>query len=85
MNFHLTELEEFKAGDVYRMNDFNPFADAVILGLSAEGYARVARPYVYASLTGTTGCTPLMWAEVFDLPVANLRQYWKKMGEGRVA
>ena len=82
--FATTEFEGYKAGDVVRMNDFTPFGDAVILGFdAAHAIAKVARPYAYASLTGTTAANHLLGAEVFSIAVDHIRKHWKKVDSGR--
>lgn len=70
------------AGDVVRMNDFGAFSDSVILGFNDnKGYttARVSRPYVYASGVGTTGATPLLGTETYELPVKHIIESFKIM------
>ena|ERR1700684_2654132 len=70
------------AGDVVRMNDFGAFSDSVILGFNLEGdypTARVSRPYVYASGVGTTGQTPLLGTETYELPVQHILDNFKIM------
>lgn len=55
----------WQAGDVVRLGTF-AFADATILGFNDDGRARLARPYVYATSTGTTAPTPLTGVEIID-------------------
>lgn len=72
----------WQAGDVVRLGDY-PFADAVILGFNDEGYARLARPYVYASSAGTTCATALTGVEMIDM--INLTRFaFTKVCSGRV-
>lgn len=66
----------FVAGQpVYTYGDGREaFAHAIILGFSENGtYAKVARPYVYASGVGTTCPTPLLGAEVYECRVDQLK------------
>jgi len=49
------------------LGDGAAFNTAVVLGFDEEGNMLVARPYAYASSTGTTYPTPLIWAEVYSL------------------
>jgi hypothetical protein len=59
-----------------------PFSDAVVLGPSgyesatmAPGF-KLARPYVFASSTGTTCPTPLQGCEVFEVLVDRLQRHF---------
>lgn len=71
-----------KAGDVYAMNEFGAFSHAVILGFDESGdNCKVSRPYCFASSTGTTGPTPLMGAETFEIPTTHLLEFWSKKGD----
>jgi len=75
-----------RAGDVIRVFD-GPFGDAVILGFNDEGIAKVSRPYVYAHGIGTTGPTPLLGAETYELYTSNLRRLlgkWPVLQRGKV-
>jgi len=95
---------KWRAGDVIRRNTLSvahaigaavqhmPFADAVILGFNVEGVVRISRPYVYASGVGTTGPTPLLGCETYDLPEAMLNDkhfqtdvpLWSKVDAARI-
>lgn len=71
-----TESYTFVAGQpVYTCGDGREaFAHAIILGFSEDGaYAKVARPYAYASGVGTTCPTPLLGAEVYECRVDQLK------------
>ncbi len=76
------------AGDVVRMNDWGAFADNVILGFTAENgkeaHAKVSRPYLYASLVGTTCASSMLGHETYDLPVKHIIENFKVMvNDGR--
>lgn len=62
----------FHAGDVVRSRlmdgNFSAFCDAVLLGFTEDGYAKLARPYVYASSVGTVGPTVLTGVETYIVP-----------------
>jgi len=63
-----TKKHTLQAGDTLRvLGDGAAFNTAVVLGFDEEGNMLVARPYAYASSTGTTYPTPLIWAEVYSL------------------
>lgn len=90
--FAITEFEvktnggvwTLRAGDVWSMNSWGAFADVLILGFSADGETKVARPYAYASSTGTTGPVALLGMEVYTLPVTHIVENFTKKGDGRL-
>lgn len=89
MSFHRTQSAIpgliVNAGDVIRLFD-GPFGDGVILGFNDISEARVARPYVYASSTGTTGPVGLTGVEYVTLTPANLAAVldkWPRLQEGK--
>jgi len=92
MTFHITTdyhtLHKgcpLHAGDVIRVFD-GPFCDAVILGFDEKGNAKLCRPYVYATGTGTTGPHGLLGSEVFEVTPKVLANYLAANGiiaEGR--
>ena len=62
------EKHTLQAGDTLRvLGDDAAFNTAVVRGFDKEGNMLVARPYAYASSTGTMCPTPLVWAEVYSL------------------
>jgi hypothetical protein len=74
----------WEAGDVVRLGDY-AFADATILGFNDDGYARLARPYVYATGTGSTCTTPLTGVEIIDqLDLTRFGAGYTKVAIGRV-
>jgi hypothetical protein len=58
---------DWKAGDVVRTFD-GPFCNAVILGFTDDGLAKLARPYIYVSLPGIAP-NPLTGIETYIVPV----------------
>jgi hypothetical protein len=75
---------KFKAGDVVRSVTLYAFSDAVVAGFDNKGNARLLRPYLYASLVGTTSPNGLTGYEVIDrVTPESLSKYWLKVGEGR--
>lgn len=85
--FDLEASGSWQAGDVARNKNkdmLSPFSDHVILGFSEDGQARVSRPYLYASGVGTTGPTPLLGCETYELSVNALTEYYEKIGRGRI-
>ncbi len=72
----------WEAGDVVRINGESPFMDAVVLGFNDKGYAKLARPYVYASSVGTTGPTALAGVEYIEM-VDLTRANWTKVASSR--
>ena len=86
MSYHHTTFTDsrggnWRAGDVIRLGDW-PFADAVVLGFDDEGYASLARPYVYTSGAGTTGPMPLTGVE--NMTGVRIRPTDNRVTEGRV-
>lgn len=84
--FHLEQSGYWKVGDMARNKNKDmlyPFSDHVILGFSEDGYAKVSRPYVYASGIGTTCPTPLLGCETYELSVNALTTCYDKIGRGR--
>lgn len=61
-NDSFPKLHAWAKGDVVRCFE-GPFADATIVGFNNEGYARMVRPYAYA--TTTNGW--LVGAETIDM------------------
>lgn len=52
------------------------FTHAIILGFSEDGrYAKVARPYAYASNVGTTGPSVLLGCETYEARVDCLKAF----------
>jgi len=82
-NYYLDECKGFKRGDVVRMTPtYNAFSDCVILGFNEAGYAKMARPYLYASHIGNT---PLTGVETIAMvSIASLEAHYTKVGDGRV-
>lgn len=71
LTYHRTETtvegRSYRAGDVVRLFD-GAFGDAVVLGFDGGGsYAKLARPYAYASSVGTTGPTVLVGTEIIAM------------------
>lgn len=84
-SFHLESFEfeklTLKVGQVVRCFD-GPFSDAVILGFSPEGQAKVSRPYAYASGVGTTGPGVLLGSETFELPTKMIAEHYTLVDAG---
>ena len=57
------------------------FSHGIVLGFCDKSdkdwgvWARVARPYAYASSTGTTAPNALLGAEVYDIAVKSLKRF----------
>jgi hypothetical protein len=69
----------YKAGQTVSMNSktFPAFNDAVILGFDESGkHAKVSRPYAYVAGAGTTGASVLLGAETFEIPLAQIAEFW---------
>lgn len=71
----------WKAGDVVRLGSW-PFADATVLGFNDDGYAKLARPYVYASSVGSVP-SPLTGVEIMDM-VDLVRSGYECVDHGRI-
>lgn len=75
------------AGDVIRLFD-GAFGDAVILGFDDDNWAKLDRPYAYASGVGTTGPTVLLGHEPMIIRAIELARYevveTNRRGGGRV-
>ena len=83
-----TDSQTFEAGDVIRMvgRTAVPFSDQVILGFNEDSrctwWCKLARPYVYASLTGTTCPTPLMGCETYVIAASALITGYERVSGG---
>lgn len=80
MGHHLTDFDygfaKLKSGDVLKVvNDGGAFGDALVLGFSEAGEAKLSRPYAYVSGAGTTGPTVLLGAETFTVTAYNIKHY----------
>ncbi len=67
----------WSAGQVFlsKHDTGGPWSHCLILGFSTgpgEEFARVSRPYAYASCVGTTGPTVMLGCETWDMPVSKL-------------
>lgn len=75
----ITAEGTFRAGDVLKgIGSEYPWSQCIILGFSnpnkhGDVYAKMARPYVYASCVGTTSPGPLMGVEEFEVPASKLK------------
>lgn len=89
--FHVTSVtvgeQTLNAGDVVRLMSMHQsaFCDAVILGFSPQGNAKIARPYVYASSVGTTCANPLLGCETFQVSIKSLMEFDKVIDTGRIS
>lgn len=74
------------AGDVIRFDSMSKsaFNDAVILGFSPQGYVKLSRPYVYASMTGTTCVSPLLGCETFNARIDSIIEFDARIDTGRI-
>lgn len=74
------------AGDVIRLSGMekSAFHDAVILGFCAQGWAKISRPYVYASLTGTLCAGPLLGCETFTVSIKSILEHDTRIDKGRI-
>ena len=89
--YHVTSVTRgdvtLNAGDVIRLgsmiNSKSAFIDAVILGFASHGFAKISRPYVYASCVGTTGATPLVGCETFEVSIESIVNYDSVVTTGR--
>lgn len=79
----ITEVDELLPGMVVRrFNDdgtLQPFSDEVIVRIINVLNIRLARPYLYASESGS----PLMWAEVYDVSFHSLSQHYQLVLDSR--
>jgi hypothetical protein len=74
-----TDKGTFRAGDVLsHVFHQHPWSQAIILGFSARDeygacYVKLARPYAYATCTGTASPGVVTGAETYTMNVTNLK------------
>jgi len=74
-----TDNGTFRAGDVLsHVLHQHPWSQAIILGFSARDeygacYVKLARPYAYATCTGTTSPGVVTGVETYTMNVTNLK------------
>jgi hypothetical protein len=78
-------LITLRVGDVWRMSSVLGFSSCVIRGFNIRDEVMVARPYAYASLTGTACPSPLTGVEIIStLQLSNILEHWETLNTGMV-